>query len=518
MKKTVLFLLWILAMVSWPATAAEFQAKMSVLDLGVLETGRPSKINIWYPQGDCAESAASLCLAEGAVTRKVLVFSPGSMGSAEEYSWLGNSLAAAGFILVGINHYGESRIYGQGTQDPRSTAFIWQRTQDISALLTKLAGEKVFQRAIDWTNVIAIGHSEGGQTVSLLAGARYDLRQLAAYCESEAGKADLSCNYSRNAGRAPDSFVALFNASYQDTRVKKIVLLDPALGSGLQRESLRAIALPSLFVGATHNDFLPWESHGARYASGIPNVQTILLEGQEGHFIFLTPCQHPVAVMGVRLCEDRPGVDRAAVQQALAPQIVDFVRQDNEPASVARHEGAAPQGSAGYIHSGGFFEILLYTPRWVFALLAGLLVFGLMQVRTRRVAVWVALLLPVGMQLLSLSGILLYVGVWLPALAAWLLGLSAVAVLYLKTVNPDAAKYDAGSGRLIIAGSWIPMLVILGIFAVRYALGVANGMELAISQDPKVQLAVSLLLGGFSGFFLGRGLLFWRAQTPRHAM
>ncbi len=91
----------------------------------------------------------SLCLAEGAVTEKVLVFSRGSMGSPEEYSWLGESLAAAGPILVGVNHYGESRIYGQDTRDPRSSALTWQRARDISALLNRLASERVFQREVE---------------------------------------------------------------------------------------------------------------------------------------------------------------------------------------------------------------------------------------------------------------------------------------------------------------------------------------------------------------------------------
>jgi alpha-beta hydrolase superfamily lysophospholipase len=51
-----------------------------------------------------------LCLADAAVTGKVLLFSHGAMGSADNYSWLGDGLAAAGFIVVGGNHYGESRI------------------------------------------------------------------------------------------------------------------------------------------------------------------------------------------------------------------------------------------------------------------------------------------------------------------------------------------------------------------------------------------------------------------------
>jgi hypothetical protein len=294
-------------------------------------------------------------------------------------------------------------------------------------------------------------------------------------------------------------------------RVKKIILMDAALGSALRQESFSAIALPSLFVGATHNDFLPWESHGARYVSAIPGVQTILLEGQEGHFIFIAPCRHSAEVMGVSLCKDRPGVDRVAVQVALVQGIADFVRPDNEPATVARLEGETPR--PGNIPSNAILQILYFTPTWVFGLGAGLTAFGLMQLRTRRVPLWLALLLPVAMLILSLSGVLQYVDLWWQALAAWLLGVAAASALGLATMRREAAAYDASSRKLTIAGSWVPLLVILGIFCVRYAMGVARGMQLEIVHSPTAQMTISLVLGALSGIFAARGLFFWRVQA-----
>lgn len=511
----LLSLLWLVLALPATAIAAQFPTKMDVLDMGTLDTGRPAKINIWYPRGECPANTARLCLAAGAVTDKVVVFSHGSMGSAAEYSWVSESLAGAGFIVVGINHYGESRLYGEKTQNPRSTGMVWQRPQDISALLTRLASEKLFQHDVDWNKVVAVGHSAGGQTVAMLAGARFDLHRIAPYCKSAEAKADRSCGYARDSAKAPQQFVTLFNGGYQNTRVKKIVLLDPAQGFALQPESLKAIALPSLIVGALHDDFLPWENHGQRYAAGIRNSQTILLKGQEGHFAFLNPCQHKIQVMGVALCEDRPGVDRAAVHADLAQRIVDFVKLDNEPRVVASQPGQAAKGAIRAPSNNVLLEILLYTPPWVFALLAGLAVFGLMQVRTRAVPVWLALVLPAGLMALSISGVLQYVGMWWPALTTWAVGLGAVAMLYAKVMNPQTARYDAERRRLVIAGSWLPLLVILAIFSVRYALGVARGMDLAVVRDRNVQLAVSLLLGSFSGFFLARGIVFWRTYAKR---
>ncbi len=293
--------------------------------------------------------------------------------------------------------------------------------------------------------MIGIGHSAGGQTMAMLAGARYDLRRLAAHCASDAGKSDLSCNYGRDAGKAPESFVAIFDANYQDTRVKKIVLLDPALGSAVRQDSLQAIALPTLFVGAKHSEILPWESHGARYVAALPNARTLLLQGEEGHFVFLTPCRYDVKVFGIALCEDRPGVDRSAVQAAISQTVLDFVRPDDEPATVKRLEGGRVRSTP--IPSNPILQILYFTPPWVFGMLSGLVISGLMQARTRRVPLWFALLFPAAMLMLSLSGVVSDAGLSWPALTAWLVGVAAATVLVGTALLGNTKRPDDGDLR-----------------------------------------------------------------------
>ena len=514
MKRIFLLLTLTLSWSSLESMAGELPARMDVLDMGTLATGRPEKINLWYPRGDCPGKKTRLCLADAAVTDEVVVFSHGAMGSAEEYSWLGESLAAAGYVVIGANHYGESRIYGDPTRDPRTCAFTWQRPQDISALLDRLSGDNPFQKAVDWNHVVAIGHSEGGQTAALLAGARFDLRQLARYCESAAAESDRSCSYGRDRVRAPDSFVALFDGDYQDARIRKIILLDPALGSGVRDDSLRGISLPSLVVGASHDDFLPWEAHGGRYAAGIPGSRTLLLQGQEGHFVFLDPCEYPVTVMGVPLCQDRPGVDRKAVHRELAGKLIAFLRLDNEPDTVTQHPGVVRVSKASFARDLNLLEILRYTPHWVFGLLAGLSVFGWMQTRTRRVALPLALFLPAAMVILSLTGVIRYSGWQVPALAAWLFGVGVAATLCRRLMDPGTARYESESRRLIVEGSWVPMLIILAIFLTRYALGVASAIQLPVIKTWYFSPAASLVLGASSGFFLARGLLFWGVRQP----
>lgn len=158
-------------------------------------------------------------------------------------------------------------------------------------------------------------------------------------------------------------------------------------------------------------------------------------------------------------------------------------------------------------------QIVMHTPPWVFALLAGLTVFGLMQVRTRGVPMWLALVLPAAMLVLSLSGVVQYVGPSPAALAAWAAGVAAGTALSLTAIGRNVAAYDAAKGRLTVAGSWAPLLVILGIFLVRYAMGVGRAMNFEAARDTNVLLAVSVLLGAFSGYFLARGIRYRQARS-----
>jgi hypothetical protein len=340
----------------------------------------------------------------------------------------------------------------------------------------------------------------------MLAGARFDLHRLVSYCASAASQEDRTCKYASKNTSLPERLVRRFNTVQQDARIKKIVLLDPALGVALQPESLQAMHLPTLVIGATHNDFLPWEEHGQRYLNAIPAAHSFLLDGQEGHFVFLSPCTHNYKAMDVPLCEDRAGVDRVSVHRQLAHQIIEFVRSDNEPTQVVQKPRVTADSDSLVM------QIISYTPRWVFGLLVALCVFGLLQTRSRQVSVAVALILPVGMLLLSLQGASATLGWHLPVLTCWLLGISATAIIWLKLINRDSARYEPQVNKLMIQGSWVPLLIILAIFFTRYFLGVAEGMQLEVMRNWYFPLLMSFILGAWSGYFCARGIIYWQAR------
>ena len=314
---------------SWSTSAAEVNnvPAVRVIDLFNAEAARPVKVHLWYPEGRCAE-AQKPCLDAGARKNEVIVLSHGAMGSADLYNWLGQGLAAAGWVVAGISHYGESRAYGDAAVDPASVLRAWQRPEDIGFMLDEFASNDPFESGLDWRHVTMIGHSSGGQTAAALAGVRLNAAQLLAYCASAEAEADLGCGYGQRAQPTPDALDAdLIAANYEDERIEAIVMLDPALGPAATVESMREVDVPVLIIAAQENDFLPFAAHAEHYAAYIPNAKLVALDNGEGHFVFLDECGHAVEVQGLSLCRDRTGVDRRKTQSTMLETILGFITE-----------------------------------------------------------------------------------------------------------------------------------------------------------------------------------------------
>jgi hypothetical protein len=155
--------------------------------------------------------------------------------------------------------------------------------------------------------------------------------------------------------------------------------------------------------------------------------------------------------------------------------------------------------------------ILRQVPYWVWILLPALIVLGSVQAAPRRRTLGSATLIPLAMVLLSLYGVLsVFPNRALPVLA-WGIGI-AVAVSFCHTLDVWRGILWSGSERrLFIPGSWLPLAVILGLFSVKFAVGVTLGMQPGLAMNTGFGMAVGLTYGTFSGFFLGRGIAVWKA-------
>ena len=166
--------------------------------------------------------------------------------------------------------------------------------------------------------------------------------------------------------------------------------------------------------------------------------------------------------------------------------------------------------------------IVQHTPTWVWVLFAALLWLGASQFFARTAALRRVLLMPIAMAVFSAWGLGSAFG-GAPdvagVLAAWLGVACAVAALslWLHRAPPAGAFYDAANQRFHLPGSAWPMLLIVGIFLVKWAVGVELALQPPLAHDSHFALQMALVYGVFNGVFAartGRLLRLARTGTP----
>lgn len=157
-----------------------------------------------------------------------------------------------------------------------------------------------------------------------------------------------------------------------------------------------------------------------------------------------------------------------------------------------------------------FIQILSHTPLWVWGLLAALVALGLSQARERRVRPAGLLGLPLALLMLGLSSMVLRFTAVPVAALIWLAAFGASAAWATRLNPPPGARWLADERRLLLPGSWLPLQVILLVFAIRYAAGAGLALHPQWQASPAAVLPLSLVYGALSGFFAGRALTLWR--------
>ncbi len=163
--------------------------------------------------------------------------------------------------------------------------------------------------------------------------------------------------------------------------------------------------------------------------------------------------------------------------------------------------------------------IVKNTPVWVWGLLAALLALGLSQLIDRKINVQRVAIVPLGMLGFALYGMVSAFGnsgQLAPVALAWLASASVTTGLLLYLPAPAGAGFDAESARFDVPGSVVPLVIILGIFLTKYAVGVEMAINPAAARNAQFVVSVAVLYGAFNGIFMARSLrllrLMWRQR------
>jgi predicted dienelactone hydrolase len=298
---------------------------------------------IWYPAApDAQEEAqpfgppgrpyfdlgpAALDAPLAAVPKKfpLVVLSHGFGATAANMAWLGRALAAHGYVAAAVNHPGNNAI--DGVTVPGATLW-WLRARDLSAVIDGLLADQTFGPRIDDKRIGAAGDSAGGFTVIEIAGGIMSRANFRTACKLP--KPDKQC------GPPPDfpGFAARFEAlaksdpdyrtaseevrSYRDPRVRAVFAMAPGLAGAFQASSLTHIDIPVMIVAGAADERVPVERNAAFFASIIPHARLTVFPPPVGHMVFAGMCLEAARTTLTGVCNDPPGVDRAAVEAKTA--------------------------------------------------------------------------------------------------------------------------------------------------------------------------------------------------------
>jgi hypothetical protein len=146
-------------------------------------------------------------------------------------------------------------------------------------------------------------------------------------------------------------------------------------------------------------------------------------------------------------------------------------------------------------------DILTHTPLWVWGILAALVVLGLQQTRDRQLSPTRLTVLPVVFIGLSLSGVLRFPGIAPLAIGAWACGFACVALLLRRALAVPRARWSVETQTVAVPGSWLPLVLIVGLFLMKYGVGVTLAMHPEQGSDPTFSAVYEFVYGLFAGLF-----------------
>lgn len=259
-------------------------------------------------------------------TYPVIVISHGAGGNAGQFGWIASRLAEAGYVVVLPNHPGST----SGNASALEAVRIWERPQDISAVLDAITAQPQEYPYMDLGRVGVLGFSAGGYTALAVAGARVDPARLAEFCD-EGGRGMSDCDFFARFGidlHALDLGPAA--QDLRDPRIRFAIVVDPGIVETLTPDSLAQIDIPMLVLNLGDEKRIPAPVYARALAEAVPGADyQIIMDAT--HFSFLAECKPRgpgiLAAEGEHdpLCDDAGGRSRASIHGELTDVIGTFL-------------------------------------------------------------------------------------------------------------------------------------------------------------------------------------------------
>ena len=310
------------------------------------------KVVVWYPAEPTARERPLLIrgldifelgrvaqdapLAVREARFPLVVISHGTGGSALSMAWLGEALAAHGYIAAAVNHPGNNATEPYTVE---GFSIWWERARDLGETISGMLADAEFGDRIDPARIGSAGFSLGGYAMIAIAGGTTDVQGFVRFCDSpNAGK---TCTSPPEFPSLVEDFRKLVRDrpealrhsgdSFRDARVRAVFAMAPGLGPAMPASSLETISIPVQIVAGESDQNVPVALNAKYFAANIPGAKLHIFPGNVAHYVFLDSCTEKGGKTAPTLCVDAPGVDREAIHADTARRALRFFRVTLDP-------------------------------------------------------------------------------------------------------------------------------------------------------------------------------------------
>ncbi|WP_079478540.1 alpha/beta hydrolase family protein [Halobacillus salinus] len=231
-------------------------------------------------------------------TYPLVLISHGTGGTPLVYRTLARHLAQNGFV-VAMPEHPFNNVHDNQLEN--TTKLLKSRPRNITQTIDGVVGDAFFKSHIDGNDISIIGHSMGGYTAVAATGGT---PSTLPWETPETIEVDV------------------------EQRIKRVILLAPALGWFMKEGALDEFSLPTLMMTGEKDTITP-HFHAGFLLNGVRNPGLIdhKVIHNAGHFSFLSPFPEERKDPSFPPSQDPEGFDRELFRRELESDIVHFLRQ-----------------------------------------------------------------------------------------------------------------------------------------------------------------------------------------------
>jgi predicted dienelactone hydrolase len=290
---------WLAIPGSGPVTPGQTRAyKVGYRELTLTDgkRGRTLKTAVWYPTVDGEDKATSAFFG-GAPDASggpypLILFSHGDRGksTAGQADFLKNAWAGQGFVVVAPDHQ-KNTTYDSDDSDANRAAIQFDRPLDIrfvtdQVLLLNADTTSFLHGMVNPDSIGISGHSFGGHTTLMVAGAPPNLDHLADACRVDPNSWDICPLQDRLQKLYPGQRVI----DLSDTRMKAALSLAGDGYGWFQADGMAKIKIPTMFMVGRLDTVCPLATQAQPEYDGVLSTKYLFIQDKGDHMAYTNQC------------------------------------------------------------------------------------------------------------------------------------------------------------------------------------------------------------------------------------